>query len=141
MVADRRYTSRMIVRARTVVTMDGPPIDDGAVAVSEGRIVDVGKFDELKKRITEFNPIDNLKGMAQAGVKIFHIHGDKDTLVPIQQSQLIMAKFKEMGVPSKLVIKEGAFAAKEVGGADLRDPFSAENLYPGPIRQDEVTRA
>jgi cytosine/adenosine deaminase-related metal-dependent hydrolase len=50
MVADRRYTSRMIVRARTVVTMDGPPIDDGAVAVSEGRIIDVGHFDGIKKR-------------------------------------------------------------------------------------------
>ncbi len=40
----------MIVRARTVVTMDGPLIENGAVAVSESQIVDVGKFDEIKKR-------------------------------------------------------------------------------------------
>src|SRR4029077_2721652 len=40
----------MIVRARTVVTMDGPPIDNGAVAVSGNKIVDVGKFDEIKTR-------------------------------------------------------------------------------------------
>jgi cytosine/adenosine deaminase-related metal-dependent hydrolase len=40
----------MIIRARTVVTMDAAPIDNGAVAVSGGRIVDVGKFDELKTR-------------------------------------------------------------------------------------------
>jgi len=40
----------MIIRARTVVTMDGAPIDNGAVAVSENRIVDVGKFDEVKTR-------------------------------------------------------------------------------------------
>jgi cytosine/adenosine deaminase-related metal-dependent hydrolase len=40
----------MIIRARTVVTMDGAPIDDGAVAVSEGRIIDVGQFDQIKKR-------------------------------------------------------------------------------------------
>jgi aminodeoxyfutalosine deaminase len=40
----------MIIRARTVVTMDGAPIENGAVAVSEGRIIDVGKFDELKRR-------------------------------------------------------------------------------------------
>ena len=38
----------MIVRARTVVTMDGPPIDNGAVVVSEHQILDVGKFDEIK---------------------------------------------------------------------------------------------
>jgi cytosine/adenosine deaminase-related metal-dependent hydrolase len=40
--------SRMIVRARTVVTMDGPPIDNGAVVVREYRILDVGRFDEIK---------------------------------------------------------------------------------------------
>jgi cytosine/adenosine deaminase-related metal-dependent hydrolase len=39
----------MIVRARSVVTMDGPPIENGAVAVSGDRIVGVGKFDQLKK--------------------------------------------------------------------------------------------
>src|SRR6266436_8390133 len=40
----------VIVRARTVVTMDGPPVDDGAVVISENRIVDVGHFDQIKKR-------------------------------------------------------------------------------------------
>jgi len=64
----------MIIRARTVVTMDGAPIDNGAVAVSDDRIddsppgsspswaarprrsapagtvVDVGKFDEITSR-------------------------------------------------------------------------------------------
>jgi cytosine/adenosine deaminase-related metal-dependent hydrolase len=40
----------MIIRARTVVTMDGAPIDNGAVAVSGNKIVDVGKFDEIKTR-------------------------------------------------------------------------------------------
>jgi cytosine/adenosine deaminase-related metal-dependent hydrolase len=38
----------MIIRARTVATMDGPPIDNGAVVVSEDRIVDVGEFAEIK---------------------------------------------------------------------------------------------
>src|SRR6266513_1855068 len=40
----------MIIHARTVVTMDEAPIENGAVAVSENRIVDVGKFDEIKAR-------------------------------------------------------------------------------------------
>src|SRR6059058_5429212 len=40
----------MIIRARTVVTMDGVPIDNGAVAISGDRIIDVGKFDEIKVR-------------------------------------------------------------------------------------------
>jgi cytosine/adenosine deaminase-related metal-dependent hydrolase len=38
----------MIVRARTVVTMDGPPIENGAVAISGNRIADVGAFAEIK---------------------------------------------------------------------------------------------
>ena len=39
----------MIIRARVVVTMDGPPIDNGAVVVAEDRIVDVGKFSSVAK--------------------------------------------------------------------------------------------
>src|SRR2546429_9710983 len=38
----------MIVRARTVVTMDGPPIENGAIAVCGNQIVDVGNFDKIK---------------------------------------------------------------------------------------------
>ena len=40
----------MIIRARTVVTMDEPPIENGAVVVSGNRVIDVGKFDEVKAR-------------------------------------------------------------------------------------------
>jgi acetyl esterase/lipase len=36
------------------------------------------------------------------------IHGDADKLVPIQQAQHIIAKFKEAGVPAELVVKPGA---------------------------------
>jgi len=40
----------MIIRARTVVTMDGPPIENGAVAISENQIVDVGTFPKVSAR-------------------------------------------------------------------------------------------
>src|SRR5881398_3643904 len=46
-VIDRRYSRKMIVRARVVVTMDGPPIDDGAVRVMNGRIAEAGKISEV----------------------------------------------------------------------------------------------
>ena len=35
------------------------------------------------------------------------IHGDKDALVPLQQSELIIARLKEAGVPCELVVKKG----------------------------------
>jgi cytosine/adenosine deaminase-related metal-dependent hydrolase len=40
----------MIIRARTVVSMEGEPIHDGGVAVSEHKIADVGRFDEVRQR-------------------------------------------------------------------------------------------
>src|SRR5437762_2423959 len=46
-VIDRRYSRKMIVRARVVVTMDGPQIDDGAVRVMNGRIAEAGKISEV----------------------------------------------------------------------------------------------
>jgi acetyl esterase/lipase len=36
------------------------------------------------------------------------IHGDKDDLVPLQQSQAFVARLKEAGVEGKLVVKRGA---------------------------------
>lgn len=38
----------MIIRARTVVTMDGEAIENGAVVIDADRILDVGKFDQIK---------------------------------------------------------------------------------------------
>src|SRR3954470_2537214 len=38
----------MIIRARVVVTMDGAPIENGAVAISEGKIAGVARFAEIK---------------------------------------------------------------------------------------------
>ncbi len=40
----------MIIRARWVLTMDGPPIENGAVAVARERIIDVGTWDEVRLR-------------------------------------------------------------------------------------------
>jgi cytosine/adenosine deaminase-related metal-dependent hydrolase len=51
-----RYTIQteagMIVRAGTVVTMDGPSIENGAVAISGERIAAVGTLDEVRKRFS-----------------------------------------------------------------------------------------
>ena len=40
----------MIYRAKKVITMDGAPIEDGAVAVEGGRIADAGRYAELRPR-------------------------------------------------------------------------------------------
>ncbi|MGI8437179.1 MAG: amidohydrolase family protein [Chthoniobacterales bacterium] len=42
----------MIVRARTLVTMDGPPIPNGAVAITGDTITEVGRWPEMRARAT-----------------------------------------------------------------------------------------
>ena len=74
-VTDRRYSSQMIIRGRTVVTMNGPHIDNGAVAVSDNRIVDVGRFDEIKTR-NAGNTIDLSEQVILPGLINAHCHLD-----------------------------------------------------------------
>lgn len=52
------------------------------------------------------------------------IHGDADVLVPIQQSQLVMTKLEELGVPHKLVVREGKGHGWPTLGEDI--PILAE---------------
>src|SRR6476646_12028110 len=78
----------MIVRARTVVTMDGPPIENGAVAVSGNRIVDVGRLDDIKTRNTG-NTLDLAEQVLLPGLINAHCHLDYTCLrgkIPPQKS-------------------------------------------------------
>src|SRR5436189_1070652 len=66
----------MIIRAGSVVTMDGPPIENGAVAVSGGRITNVGKFSDISatnsgEQIVDFGEQALLPGLINA-----HCHLD-----------------------------------------------------------------
>jgi dipeptidyl aminopeptidase/acylaminoacyl peptidase len=47
------------------------------------------------------------------------IHGDADFLVPIQQAEAIMARFKEVGVPAELVVRKGRGHDFKDGAKDL----------------------
>ena len=65
----------MIYRARSLVTMDGPPIDNGAVAVAGDRIADTGRFDEIRARnageVIDLGEVALLPGLINA-----HCHLD-----------------------------------------------------------------
>jgi pimeloyl-ACP methyl ester carboxylesterase len=65
-------------------------------------------LDELTKRVAEFNPIDNLAPLAKSGVKIFHIHGDSDTTVPMDANSVpVMETFKKLGGDAELEVIKG----------------------------------
>jgi cytosine/adenosine deaminase-related metal-dependent hydrolase len=86
-VIDRRYSRKMIVRARIVVTMDGAPIPDGAVRVSGNRIADVGKFSDVASANDEI--VDLGERVLLPGLINVHCHLDYTCLrgkIPRQTS-------------------------------------------------------
>src|SRR5213082_3411096 len=67
---------RMIVRARVVVTMDGPPIKNGAVVISGNRIVDIGTFPEISERHSGQELVDLGEQALLPGLINAHCHLD-----------------------------------------------------------------
>jgi acetyl esterase/lipase len=78
-------------------------------------------FKELDKSINAFVPITDEARILEIGRQISPVyqvtaddpptlifHGDADALVPIQQSEIMVARLKEAGVPTELVVKPGA---------------------------------
>jgi pimeloyl-ACP methyl ester carboxylesterase len=65
-------------------------------------------LEQLSGRVSEFNPIDNLGSLAGAGVKILHVHGDKDDLVPMPANSLeLAARYKKSGGSAQIVVLQG----------------------------------
>ncbi|HEV7403709.1 MAG TPA: prolyl oligopeptidase family serine peptidase [Chthoniobacteraceae bacterium] len=48
--------------------------------------------EELTARLSEFNPIDRLTTLADAGVPLCAIHGDADKVVPLDANSLLVAE-------------------------------------------------
>ena len=65
----------MILRARHVVTMDRPPIENGAVAINGNRIIDVGTFDEIRARASD-EVVDLCERALLPGLINAHCHLD-----------------------------------------------------------------
>jgi predicted esterase len=65
-------------------------------------------LDELTKRAAELNPIDNLAPLAKAGVRIFSVHGDADTLVPLAaNSQALVDRYRALGGDARVEVLPG----------------------------------
>lgn len=70
----------MIYRSRTVVTMDGPPLADGAVVVQAERIAAVGAWPEIRQRFTSEPVTDLGERTILPGLINAHCHLDYSTL-------------------------------------------------------------
>lgn len=79
--------------------------------------------DELTANLDQHNPIERLAPLAKAKVPVYHIHGDKDGLVPLNKNSAILGqRYKALGGPVTIeVIKDGGHDMK-------RHWFESQNL-------------
>lgn len=63
---------------------------------------------ELAEHLREHNPIDRLAPLAQARIPILHLHGDADTVVPLERNSGELARrYRALGGPMELVVIKG----------------------------------
>jgi cytosine/adenosine deaminase-related metal-dependent hydrolase len=137
----------MIVRARVVVTMDGAPIKNGAVAVSGDRIVDVGKFPEVSARYSGQKIIDLGEQVLLPGLINAHCHLDYTCLrgkIPRQKSftdwiRAINTEKSKLSPQDYIAsIREGFAEAKQFGTTTIANltafPELIRQLPAPPIR-------
>ena len=134
----------MIVRARVVVTMDGAPVKNGAVAVSGDRIVDVGKFPEVSARYSGQKVIDLGEQVLLPGLINAHCHLDYTCLrgkIPRQKSftdwirAINTEKSKLSPQDYAASINEGFAEAKQFGTTTIANLTAFPELIrqlPGP---------
>src|SRR5947208_975042 len=137
---------RMIVRARVVVTMDGPPIENGAVVISGNRIVDVGTFPEISARHSGQELVDLGEQALLPGLINAHCHLDYTCLrgkIPPQKSftdwiRAINAEKAKLAPDDYLAsIADGFAEAKRFGTTTIANLTAFPELIPPvnpPIR-------
>jgi hypothetical protein len=81
------------------------------------------KPEELEAHLKEHNPIERLAPMARAGVPLFAIHGDVDTVVPLEvNSGLVKERYTALGGSMQLIISPG----------------QGHNMWPGFFQSQEL---
>ncbi|MBL8808968.1 MAG: alpha/beta hydrolase [Planctomycetaceae bacterium] len=64
--------------------------------------------EDLEKRLVEFNPVDRFDSLAEAKVPLFAIHGDVDTVVPLEKNTgLLKSRLEEKGWSLELIVPKG----------------------------------
>ena len=63
---------------------------------------------ELTAVLEKHNPVDRLQPLAQAGVPIYHIHGDVDRVVPLEKNtQLLATRYRQLGGKVSVFVAKG----------------------------------
>ena len=90
--------------------------------------------EQLEKELAAHNPIDLLDPIAKAGIPIFHIHGDSDTLVPLEaNSGEIARRYRALGGSMELVVVAGK------GHEEADEFFQSQRLLDFIIQEHPQT--
>lgn len=74
-----------------------------------------GEVNDLPKQLRSISPI---YFVTKESPPLLLIHGDADATVPLQQSEILKAKYEEVGVPVKLIVQENGGHSYWPGIAD-----------------------
>lgn len=79
----------------------------------------------LKDSLMDHNPVDRLEKLAKAKIPLFAIHGDVDTVVPLEaNSDLLRRNYAKYGGVMELVVPKG----------------QGHNMWPGFFESEELVR-
>ena len=136
----------MIIRACSIVTMDGPPVENGAVAISADRIAEVGKFPEISARHSAQEVVDLGEQALLPGLINAHCHLDYTCFrgtIPRQKSftdwiRVINAEKAKLSPEDYVAsINEGFAEAKRFGTSTIANLTAFPELVShiqSPIR-------
>ena len=86
---------------------------------------------ELRKHLRKNNPIDRLAPLARAKVPIFHIHGDADKVVPLQQNTLeLVRRYNDLGGKATAEVIHGK------GHEEVPEYFESQRLLDFLLTND-----
>ncbi len=64
--------------------------------------------EELTRSLARHNPVDRVEALAKAGVPVLHIHGDVDTVVPLESNSAELARrYRQFGGEMTLKVIKG----------------------------------
>ena len=136
----------MIVRARTVVTLDGPPIENGAVAIEDNRIVAVGTLPDLQW-LSDGEVVDLGEQVLLPGLINAHCHLDYSMMrLAISAPKSFTAWVQRINALKRSLDSNDYLAAVQRGFRELRKwgttsvgnieafPELMTRLPPSPLR-------
>jgi len=88
--------------------------------------------EELVRREAEHMPLECLAPLAAERIPVLHLHGDADTMVPLEEhSRPFIRRYRELGGPAELIVISGK------GHAEIKEYFEHPALREFFLTQGE----